>query len=68
MNIFGDIKKIISCEIVNASKGYILESGDIIKFNIDEIKPFGDNWNNYYMITSIQKSIGKIKITCREVA
>tara|TARA_R100000655_G_scaffold108196_2_gene159749 strand:- start:9375 stop:12212 length:2838 start_codon:yes stop_codon:yes gene_type:complete len=67
MHIFGDIKKIISCDIVNSSKGYILESGDIIKFNIDEIKPFGSNWNNYYMITSIQKSLGKIKIICREV-
>lgn len=67
MNIFGDIKKIISCEIVNPAKGYILETGDIIKFDIDEIKPFGGDWNNYYMITSIQRNIGKIKINCREV-
>lgn len=67
MNIFGDIKKIISCEIVNPAKGYKLESGDIIKFNISEVQPFGSNWNNYYMITNIQKSLGKISITCREV-
>ena len=67
MNIFGDIKKAISCEIVNPAKGYILETGDIIKFDIDEIKPFGGDWSNYYMVTSIQRSIGKIKINCREV-
>ena len=67
MNIFGDIKKVISCEIVNPAKGYILETGDIIKFDIDEIKPFGGDWTNYYMITSVQRSIGKIKINCREV-
>ena len=52
---------------MNASKGYMLESGDIIKFNISEIKPFGDDWSNYYMVTNIQKSLGKIQITCREV-
>ena len=67
MSIFGDIKKVISCEIVNPAKGYILETGDIIKFDIDEIKPFGGDWSNYYMITSIQRNIGKIKINCREV-
>ena len=67
MNIFGDVKKIISCEVVNSAKGYLLESGDIIKFDISEIKPFGSDWNNYYMVTNIQKSLGKIKITCREV-
>ena len=67
MNIFGDIKKIITCQVVNSSKGYMLESGDIIKFNINEIKPFGDDWSNYYMVTNIQKSLGKIQITCREV-
>ena len=67
MNIFGDTKKIISCGIINPSKGYALETGDIIKFNISDINPFGGNWNDYYMVTSIQKSLGTIKITCREV-
>tara|TARA_R110002012_G_scaffold92601_1_gene224780 strand:- start:1134 stop:4016 length:2883 start_codon:yes stop_codon:yes gene_type:complete len=68
MNIFGDVKKIISCSIVNSSKGYLIETGDIIKFNINDIKPFGGNWNDYYMVTNVQRSIGKINITCREVA
>ena len=68
MNIFGDIKKTISCSIVNKAKGFKLETGDIIKFNISNIKPFGGDWNNYYMITNLQRSLGKINITCREVA
>ena len=67
MNIFGDIKKIISCNVVNISKGYRLEAGDIVKFDIDEIKPYGADWSNYYMITSIQRGLKKINITCREV-
>ncbi len=67
MNIFGDIKKVVSCSVVNPAKGYKLETGDIIQFDIDSVKPFGGDWNNYYMITSVQRSIGKINITCREV-
>jgi len=67
MNIFGDIKKVVSCVIVNASKGYALETGDIIKFDIDDIKPFGGDWNGFYMITDLQRSVGKINIKCREV-
>ena len=67
MNIFGDVKKVVSCSIVNPSKGFQLETGDIVKFDIDNIKPFGGDWNDYYMIINIQKSLGKINITCREV-
>ena len=67
MNIFGNLKKLISCTIVNPSKGFILETGDIIKFDIDTIVPFGGDWSNYYMVTNLQRSIGKINITCREV-
>jgi hypothetical protein len=67
MNIFGDIKKTVSCSVVNPSKGYKLETGDIVKFDIDKLKPFGSDWDNYYMITTVQRSLGKIKITCREV-
>ena len=67
MNIFGDIKKTITCSIVNKAKGFKLETGDIIKFNINNLNPFGGNWNDYYMITELQRSLGKIKITCREV-
>ena len=67
MNIFGDVRKIISCNIINIGKGYKLEAGDVIKFDIDEIKPYGNDWSNYYMITSIQRGVKNINIQCREV-
>lgn len=63
----GDVKKLIDCEIVNIQKGYTLEVGDIIKFDDMIVEPFGSDWNNYYMIVSISRSAGKIKITAREV-
>ena len=66
-NIFGDVKKIVSCDIINASLGYILETGDIIKFDSMPFNPFGSNWNGYYMITSLNRSPGKVNIICREV-
>ena len=72
MNIFGDIKKIISCNIVNPAKGYNLETGDIIQFSnsADEmpVEPFGDNWADYYMVIDLKRSMGSISITAREVS
>lgn len=71
MNIFGDIKKIINCEIVNPAKGYNLETGDIVQFSDVGVDPFGHSWTEsgaqYYMITDLQRSPGKIKIQAREV-
>lgn len=70
MNIFGTIKTQISVDIVNHSKGYKLETGDIIAFdnNNTPIKPFGGSWSNkYYMITNLVRSPGKVSIDCREV-
>tara|TARA_R110002020_G_scaffold30386_1_gene95848 strand:- start:34 stop:2871 length:2838 start_codon:yes stop_codon:yes gene_type:complete len=71
MNIFGDIKKIISCDIVNPAVSYNLETGDIIQFSNTAgdmpVEPFGDNWADYYMITNLQRSPGKVSITAREV-
>lgn len=66
-NIFGTIKKTVSCEIVNPAKGYGLETGDIIQFSDMPVNPFGDNWADYYMITELQRSPGQIKIQVREV-
>jgi len=63
----GDVKKLIDCEIVNIQKGYLLEVGDVIKFDDMVVEPFGSDWNNYYMIVNITRSMGKIKITAREV-
>ena len=62
-----DVKKIVDCEIVNIQKGYLLETGDIIKFDDMIVEPFADDWSNYYMIVSITRTAGKIKITAREV-
>ena len=70
-NIFGDIKKIITCDIINPAKGYNLETGDIIQFSNSAgempVEPFGDNWADYYMITDLQRGLGTIKIQAREV-
>lgn len=70
-NIIGDVKKIIKCDIVNSSKSYNLETGDIVKFDDMPVNPFGHNWNTtgsqYYMITSLNRSIGSVSIECREV-
>ncbi|MAE81115.1 MAG: hypothetical protein CMB80_00155 [Flammeovirgaceae bacterium] len=71
MNIFGTVKKIISCEIVNPAVSYNLETGDIIQFSNTAgdmpVEPFGDNWDDYYMIIDLKRSPGKVSITVREV-
>ena len=71
MNIFGDVKKIISCDIVNPGKSYDLETGDIIQFSNTAgempVEPFNDNWADYYMITDLVRGLGTVSITAREV-
>ena len=67
----GDVKKIIECEIVNIQKGYLLETGDIVQFSPTAgempVDPFADNWADYYMVTDLVRSPGKVKIKVREV-
>ena len=63
----GDVKKIIECEIVNIQKGYLLETGDIVKFEDMPVDPFADDWADYYMVTDLVRSPGKVKIKLREV-
>ena len=65
--INGDVKKIINCEIVNFAKGYILEVGDVVKFDNMHINPYADNWNDYYIITSLTRSLNKVSIKLLEV-
>ena len=71
MNIFGTVRKIISCDIVNPAVSYNLETGDIIQFSNTAgdmpVEPFGDNWADYYMIIDLKRSPGKVSITVREV-
>ena len=69
-NIIGDIKKIISCEIINKSKAYSLETGDIVTFSSSTgdmpVNPFGDNWDEtgskYNMITSLTRKLNSVRI------
>jgi len=71
MNIFGDIKNIISCEIVNPAKGYKVEAGDVIQFsNVSgemPVNPFGGDWTDYYMITDLSRGLGSTNISCRQI-
>jgi len=71
MNIFGDIKNIISCEIVNPTKGYKVEAGDVIQFsNVSgemPVNPFGGDWTDYYMITDLSRGLGSTNISCRQI-
>jgi len=71
MNISGDVKKIIGCDIINSAKAYSLETGDIIQFSNTAgempVDPFGDNWADFYCITDLKRSPGKVSITAREV-
>jgi len=71
--IFGDIKLLISCAIVNPIY-YSLEVGDVIEFDENNMfpeTPLGYNsatWNNLQMmITSTNRTPGKLKITAREI-
>ena len=70
-NIVGDVKKIISCEVVNSAKSYNMETGDIINFEDMPVNPLGHTWSEsgsqYYMITNLQRGIGSVKIECREI-
>ena len=64
-----DVKTIVNCTIVNNTKGYLLETGDIIKFdpsNMD-VKAFANNWTKYFMVTKINRTLGRVSIECREV-
>jgi hypothetical protein len=72
-NITGDIKLIVSCEIVNP-KFYDMEVGDIIEFDENNMfpeTPMGHNsatWNNLQMmVTSTNRTLGKLSITAREI-
>jgi len=71
-NIFGDLKMIVSCTIVNP-KYYNLDVGSIIDFSdMYPETPYGYNsasWANIkFMITDIHRKAGELKITAREIA
>ncbi len=71
--IFGSIKLIVSCDIVNPAF-YALEVGDVIEFNENNMyppTPMGHNsgtWDGLkMMITSTNRTLGRMGITAREI-
>lgn len=70
-NIFGDIKMLVSCTIVNP-KYYDVDVGDIVAFSdMYPETPFGYNsasWSGLkFMITSLNRTLGELKIEAREI-
>lgn len=72
-NIYGDLKLIVNCTVVNPAF-FGIEVGNIIEFNEDNMfptSPMGHNsstWNNLKMIvTSTNRTLGKLSITTREI-
>lgn len=68
-NLIGEVKTVISCDIVNCAKGYQLETGDVITFTDMPVDLFGETFSTsiYFMIVEYKRSIGKVSITAREV-
>tara|TARA_Y100000593_G_C4322562_1_gene344661 strand:+ start:6699 stop:9542 length:2844 start_codon:yes stop_codon:yes gene_type:complete len=68
-NIMGDMKILVSCDVVNPMKGCQLETGDIITFTDMPVEMFGTNFSTskYYMVIETKRSMGKVSIQAREV-
>ena len=68
-NIIGDIKILVSCDIVNMAKGYQLETGDIVTFTDMPVEMFGTDFSTskYFMIIETKRSLGKVSVVAREV-
>ena len=68
-NIVGDMKIIVSSDVVNPAKAYALETGDIVTFTDMPVEMFGTDFatNKYFMIVETKRSLGKVNITAREV-
>ena len=68
-NIIGDMKILVSCDVVNPMKGCQLETGDIITFTDMPVEMFGTDFSTskYYMVIETKRSPGKVSITAREV-
>jgi len=68
-NIRGDLKIILTADVVNPVKGYGLETGDIVTFSDMPVEMFGEDFSSskYFMITETRRTLGKVGITAREV-
>lgn len=68
-HLHGDIKDLVSCEIINPSIAYKLETGDIILFSDMYYDPGNDSWDNkYFIITDLVRNMGSVTIKGREVS
>ena len=69
-NLIGEIRGIVSCDVVNCALGYQLETGDVVTFSDMPVDFFGETFSssNYFMIVELKRSLGKVSITAREVA
>jgi len=67
--IFGDIKIIISGEIINPAK-WGVEVGDIVTFTDLGLKAYNTELDddNYFMITDLTRSVDSLKFKAREVS
>ncbi len=72
-DINGRVKLLVSCTIVNP-KFYDLEVGNVVVFDNNNMYPevpFGVNsasWNNLkFVVTSVNRSLGELKIQVREI-
>ncbi len=68
-NIMGDMKILVSCDVVNPMKGCQVETGDIITFTDMPVEMFGTDFSTskYYMVIETKRSMGKVSIKAREV-
>jgi len=78
-HIFGDIKIIVQCDVLNPAKWIDsnndpVEVGDVIEFdenNMFPTTPLGHNsatWNNLqFMIIETKRTLGKLSLTLREI-
>ena len=69
-SITGNLKTIVSCDVVDPTIGGLIEVGDFVQFTNGSMdtKPFGDAWTSKdFIITSVTRKVGvQVKIKCRE--
>ena len=66
-NILGEVKHLISFNVVNPSK-YGIDVGDFLTFSNMTIEPFGGNWSSKnFIVISITRKRGQLNIKAREV-
>ena len=60
-------KIVVDAEVIDPQY-WALEVGDIVKFNLSSLSPFGESWSDlYFMVIETRLEMGKMKIKVREV-